>query len=72
MEIINAGTNDDGTTHLHYYAPGEHVVLTPNEVSGTVKLKNGTEVDVTPRVVVADSQKQAEEIAKAIDNGEVA
>lgn len=72
MDIINAGTNDDGTAHLHYHAPGEHVVITPHEVTGTVTLGDGTTVDVTPRVVVAESEEQAQEIAAAIETGEVA
>lgn len=66
MDIINAGTNEDGTPHLHYHAPGEHVVLTPPDMTGTITLGNGTEVDVTDRVIVVDSVEQAEEIVTQI------
>lgn len=66
MDIINAGTNPDGTPHLHYHAPGQHVVLTPPDVSGTVTLGDGTEVDVTPRVIVVESPEQGAEIAEQI------
>ncbi|MBO9523413.1 MAG: hypothetical protein J7518_17935 [Nocardioidaceae bacterium] len=67
MQVINAGTNDDGTEHKHYYAPGEHVVLTPNNVSGPIILADGTEVDVTDRVVVVESAEQGEAVAAAIE-----
>lgn len=67
MEIINAGTNPDGTPHLLYHAPGEHVVITPHEVSGNVTLPDGTEVNVTNRVIVVESQEVAVEVAAAIE-----
>ncbi len=66
MEILNVGTNDDGTPHLLYHAPGQHVVLTPNHINGTVTV-DGQEIDVTQRIIVADSAEHAEAIAVAID-----
>lgn len=67
MEIINVGTNEDGTPHLLYHAPGEHVIITPDSVSGSVTLPDGSTVDVSARVVVCDSQEHAVEVAAAIE-----
>lgn len=66
MDIINVGTNEDGTPHLFYNAPGEHVVITPSDVAGSVRLPDGSLVDVTARVVVVDSPEQAVEVVQAI------
>lgn len=43
----------------------KHAVLT-GPISGPVRLSDGSEVDVTPGVVYADSPEQAAEIAHAI------
>ena len=46
--------------------------VTQDDSGVTVTLEDGTTVDVTERVVVADSPEQAEEIVAKIDAGEVA
>jgi hypothetical protein len=66
MEIINVGTNEDGTPHLLYHAPGEHVVITPQGLSGSVTLPDGKIVDVSPRCIVVDSEAEGAEIVQAL------
>lgn len=66
MQVINAGTNDDGTPHDLVYAPGEHVVLTPNTVNGTITV-NGKEYDVTARHLAFDTLEEAQAVGAAID-----
>jgi hypothetical protein len=66
MEIINVGTNEDGTPHLLYHAPGEHVVITPHEINGSVTLPGGEIVDVSPRCVVVASEEEAAAVVQAI------
>jgi hypothetical protein len=65
LQVIRLGTNEDGTPQYHYEAPGEHVVIT-GPATGNVTLPDGTVVDVTAPVILADSQEHAIQIANAI------
>lgn len=58
------GTSEDGTPLYHYESDG-HVVLT-GPIVGTVKLANGTEVDVTDAVIEVPSEKAAAEVVHLI------
>ena len=50
----------DGSTHKHYIAdPGEHVFV-PGPVTGLMTLSDGTQVNVTPDVIVLPEEKVAE------------
>lgn len=74
MDKIRLGTNEDGSPHYLYHAPGEHLVYTGPNISGPVTLADGSEVDVTELFVVADTPEHALAISDAVgkhfaDNG---
>lgn len=72
LQVMNVGTNDDGSPRLHYYNPDGHVVLTAVQHAGPVTLKDGTVYDVTPMVVSVDSHEHALELAAKISGVTVA
>lgn len=66
LQKIRLGTNEDGTPLYHYHHPDGHVVITPTDMSGLVTLADGSQVDVTDRVIAADSPEHALAIHDAI------
>lgn len=71
LQVLNIGTNEDGSPRLHYHDPEGHVVLTAPSHAGTVTLKDGTSYDVTPNVLSVASHEHALELAAKLSGVEV-
>lgn len=59
------GVDPNGRSHVFSNDPDKPVVLT-GPIRGTVRLADGSELDVSPIAVEADSEEHAAEIDRAI------
>lgn len=70
LQVMNIGTNEDGSPRLHYHDPDGHVLLTAPHHAGPVTLADGTVYDVTPNVLSVASHEHAVELAAALSGVE--